>query len=480
MAQFGFGQEQQPIVQGGGWWDTAFSDGPGRRLKEYTASGELGKDVEEAIGKFQQGDGSGFLRLRAKLAQLGVGPQTTNSLIQNHLEEQAMAIRLAKAQKDRQAQDTERERRAGEYKSIMTETTPRPEFEQITKVPPADLAQFGIGPQLQRRIEDNDAESGIEPGTITEYRPGSPGRALTPNDMFRMAGPDVVADPQKFDNIVRMPGQMAADQALAEQRTNEASKAKIQGRIEELRANSLEGMRGQSGEPDNQQLALHGNLAQRIPQRERPDDPLLEDRRKLLQAQTDRARRPPVTAAGGRGGTPLLREYISMGGDPDDEEAYFEFLQRRSGSTRAPRQTPTGDNLEARMAIGQTIDSPAYQQADDATKQQMLDATASQFGYRVLGKPQRAPKPNPILGLIESEKAKEERLAKFGESFSLAPLKSTEGRAQPQQPPANPAPAPAKAMASMPDPKAHAGKVLRDTATGKRYKSDGKQWVPIS
>lgn len=34
-------------------------------------------------------------------------------------------------------------------------------------------------------------------------------------------------------------------------------------------------------------------------------------------------------------------------------------------------------------------------------------------------------------------------------------------------------------MDTMPDPKAHKGKILRDTKTGTRLKSDGKNWVPI-
>jgi hypothetical protein len=422
MAQFGgFGGRGFGIDIGG--IQRTWNQMTGNTYEGYASSGELAKDIDNAMKGFAGGDGAGLSQLQAKLARYG---RDVKDVLGPHL-------LMQKQMKDQQ----EQQRRGGEYNAIMNETQPRPEVEQTRQVPKADVSQFGIGPRVASQMDEMDELSGIEPGTESFYQSGSPGRALNPNDMFRMAGPDVLTDPAKFENIVRLPGQMEADQALAGQRIADASRTKTQGAIEDLKLRELEGLSG-SGEPTNRQLALNPSLANRLPQREKDTDPLLEDRRKLLQAQANRANRPPVTAAGGRGGTPLLKEFISMGGDPEDEEAYFEFLQRRSGSTRAPQRqtaTPTGDSMEARAAVAQVVDSPQYQQADDATKQQLLNGIAAEFGFKVVGKPARKTK---FLGLKDDGTDQK--------SFSLAPLKSTEGRGgQPNQAgptPANPAPRP--------------------------------------
>lgn len=168
--------------------------GPDARLKEYTASGALGADMDEAISRFGQGDDSGFNKLRANLAKLGVGPKTTAQIIKDHLTEQVAAMNqgeLARQDRERQA--------------VIAEISPRPAMERTTQAPPADLAQFGIGEAMRDKLSAMDEDEGGNPNEITEYRPAYAGREPNQSDILRMAGRKAFDSLSGSDDFLTIP-----------------------------------------------------------------------------------------------------------------------------------------------------------------------------------------------------------------------------------------------------------------------------------
>jgi len=218
MAQFGFGMDLGRMYKAG---RGLYNEATGNTYQAYASSGQLEKDIDAAMQGFVQGDGRGMAKLQANLSRYG---KNMNEVIAPHL---AMQKQKMDREKEQQAL-SEQQRRGGVYNEIMAETQPRAAVEETRQLPPADLQQFGIGSAMSDMMGARDEDEG-DPNVETVYRPGSAGRALTPNDMFRMAGPDM--DPSKMAPIMRVPGQMAADEARAENLIADTSVKKTQASI---------------------------------------------------------------------------------------------------------------------------------------------------------------------------------------------------------------------------------------------------------
>ena len=134
-----------------------------------------------------------------------------------------------------------------------------------------------------------------------------------------------------------------------------------------------------------QQLAEFPSLSQVEPQRQRTEDPLLEERRRLLDAQAARAER-------GDRGSAIMQDYLKLGGDPRDQEAFLKFAESRSGSqTTTETSSKPGDQLTVENEIARLAVNRGTTDAASIKK------IAARMGYEIEGEP-RVEQPTSIFG----------------------------------------------------------------------------------
>lgn len=117
------------------------------------------------------------------------------------------------------------------------------------------------------------------------------------------------------------------------------------------------------------------------------EDPLKRD---LTQSQIDRnkaiaerVRRERATKVG----SVAYQEFLQFGGDPNDQEGYLDFLDSRKERMARQPQGRRGDVKEARQALVGVAESEAFTTSDDETKKRLLENSANEFGYTIIGDP---------------------------------------------------------------------------------------------
>lgn len=175
------------------------------------------------------------------------------------------------------------------------------------------------------------------------------------------------------------------------------------------------------------------------PQRERPADPLEEEKRQHLIALTERATRSPAEPRAPRGSTEM-QDYLAQGGNPKDQNAFLDYIERRRGRESQTVADVPMSALDTEVALKGIMDEAVRTKK---TSPEQIKAIAAKRGLVLEGTPQ-IESTGGILGL-----GAEKSLAGEGVTLRRAPRVTTRtpGSAQPRgtaptgQPPAGAAPA---------------------------------------
>lgn len=176
--RFGFGVQVRSRRfggPGGGLFDVIDSLS-GNNLEGYSSSGQMDRDIEEAVTGFEKGDGAGFQKVRNNLLRYGMRPEQINDFLKGHLSDRATMRENA----DRQRQDQERQ-------AVLKEIMPRP-------------AEYGFATPGSEGLRDED-----ESQEVVETAPGYAGRAPTQADFLRMAGRKAFDSMAGSDDFLTIP-----------------------------------------------------------------------------------------------------------------------------------------------------------------------------------------------------------------------------------------------------------------------------------
>lgn len=205
------------------------------------------------------------------------------------------------------------------------------------------------------------------------------------------------ANPAQFNQMLETPATIAGKVA-SNQKTQQAID---QEKAKEGAIGGLSNAPAAPGLPSAQAVARinPAGITQFLPQRDKPDDPLLEERRALIGAQTGAANAQAGAAAARAGaagregrGSAMMQDFIKLGGDPNDQEAFLKFADtyRGAGKTGAGGDTETTadqpyGSLDREIDL-KSIASDAH--AQGKTSSADIKALAAQRGLEVEGDPQ--------------------------------------------------------------------------------------------
>lgn len=285
------------------------------------------------------------------------------------------------------------------------------------------------------RERDSMEAGGFDPNqheTLSRMMPATPEKQLSQNQAMRIMGPGKAwENPSSVGSFMQVPQHQELLRAQAADETEQASQRRTARRLEEIKANELEKMDtpAPDGEPSDRSLALFPSLANRLPQRDKAEDPLLEQRRKYLEAQALDA------AAGAR--------------ERDARAGYYRERDRsgRSGQdseTIADRVVKPADQMIAERAIAKTAEDRGVTKMAPELQAQALQKIADDFGFELTGSPQLKGSSSLIPGTSIGATP-----ASIGGDFSLRPKQTTRtvtrggGQARPKPGPAASGNAPA-------------------------------------
>lgn len=244
---FGFGVEAKSKRfggSGGGIMDVIDSFS-GNNLQGYLKSEEpmllLGQGVKEVEAGANP---ESLLKLKTKLMSYGMNPKAIDDLV------------------DGTVGQFEQARLTRERKNVLSEISPTPARETTTQAPTVDPKQFGMGSALSL------GEEADEPGTVTEYSPGSPGRAPNQSDFLRMAGRKAFDSLSGSDDFLTIPQKQFA---LGQQGEASAATADLRKternikRLEEMETENLPTKHDPSYRPSPRALAANPELRSFLP-----------------------------------------------------------------------------------------------------------------------------------------------------------------------------------------------------------------------
>lgn len=149
-------------------------------------------------------------------------------------------------------------------------------------------------------------------------------------------------------------------------------------------------------------------------------------------------------------------------GTTEYKKAYIKFLQEKDkATTKQPDVTDKDEKTYSRILAQSNSDAWRRTQAKFPKSGMSFNFTTGEMSTGSGGDP-------AALDFYEQErnKAVTARLKKVGLHKKYGDLHAS-------------APAPGGVMDTMPPSGQHKGKVVKDTETGKRYKSDGKSWIEV-
>ncbi len=273
------------------------------------------------------------------------------------------------------------------------------------------LMEMTVGPALQnlktgeidKLREGYVAQPGLEASPRPESSPSlvkgpnvpaipaMPEKPIDLNFAMRL-GQATGAKTDDFRQLIETPSTIAGKQ-LSNQKTQAAID---QEKAKESSIGGLSNEPAAPGLPSAQAVARinPAGITQFLPQREKPDDPLLEERRALLGAQAGAANAQAgaamarAGAAGREGkGSAMMQDFVRLGGNPNDQEAFLKFADTYRGSGK-PNET---QSEQAYSSLDREIDLKSIARdahAQGKTSSADIKALAAQRGLEVEGDPQ--------------------------------------------------------------------------------------------
>jgi len=307
------------------------------------------------------------------------------------------------------------------------------------------LMEMTIGPALQgvraeglRKLSAEYGAQEAQPRPENKEGPLTPSgnfvdpRAEKPLDLNFVTrfGQLTGANPEGMRHLLGTPAEIANKQASTQKTQGEIDKeAATQRAIQGLSNEPIE-----QGLPSLQQLAHinRAGIVQTLPGRAKPEDPLLEERRGLLGAQTtaanaqamaDRARASREPGGSGGRGSALMQDFVKSGGDPADVEGFMEYSARRKqagvgGVTETEGPVDPTKNLLAEAAIAKMA------QDRGTTDAASLKKIAADMGYELEGNP-TVEGPNVANRALSAFGVSEAAPSKLKGNFSLKPKTKT-------------------------------------------------------
>jgi hypothetical protein len=249
---------------------------------------------------------------------------------------------------------------------------------------------YGAQPAQPAESRPQGTEGPLTPsGNFIDPKAATPEKPLDLNFMMRF-GQATGANPAQFNQMLGTPADIAGKQAST-QHTQAAIDAEA---AKEKTIQGLPNTPTAPGQPSQQDVARVPGLAQFLDARGKPEDPLLEERRNLLNAQagaaTDRgaAARARAGAAGREGhGSAMMQDFIRLGGDPNDRDGFLKFADtyRGAGKTNETEADQPYGSLDREIDL-KTIARDAH--AQGKTSSADIKALAAQRGLEVVGNPQ--------------------------------------------------------------------------------------------
>jgi len=349
----------------------------GDSAEKYVASDDFKNQIIEGFSQMSSGNNpTALIQAQGELMKRGWGPETSEKFLKNalgHLEKAAQ-------QKN--------------FNAVQQENAPVPAFMQSVTPDP--------------RERDSMEQGGFDPAlnpSLSKMMPATPEKPLSQNQAMRIAGPGKHWDNlSQVGSFMQVPQHQELLQAQAADQIAQTSERKTLEGINAIRKRELEGMNGQApaGEPSDRGLALFPSLANRLPQRDKAEDPLLEQRRQLLEAQ--------ARGEGARAGYYDQRDRSSGGGrdsnvtteqekaDPAVMTGTFA-LEPKTGALGAlwglvglgPEAPKPQGKLIAERTIARAAEDRGV--ADLPLEQQgaALADIADEFGFKLSGKPTLRP-----------------------------------------------------------------------------------------
>jgi len=432
MAQFGFGGGGRGANVGidiGAIRD--FFTPKKRRPEEAALDPEFAAMLKTGTAQLLAGESpDALIDARAYLMKNEWGPKSSQQYIENAVNFHQQALQNKN------------------FNQVLQENAAVPEQTTTTPVDMAEvsqgLTQEGVSPDLQNfmRSQDQDEAEWFGGGdTQTQFTSAQPEKAWTQNQLARVAGAQGFGDISKGATFMQAPQQQAHQAAQTSDVQSQTKTREGLQRIEDLREEAIRGLpreRKVPGEPSDFELALMPvGLANRVPQREKVDS-LEPERRANLEADTTLKGAQTETS---RANATKIRNVIKLAKDP---------------STSAEKLT-----TEFNAAIRDQ--KSAYDRGDEEA---LSNATlaVNELRAALLA---RAKKRN----LEEGGQPAAKPLSKPGSAAAVGAAAGGAVKGLTGDGPGE--------MTMMPDPKMAKDRILRETTTGKRYKSDGTKWIEI-
>jgi len=308
------------------------------------------------------------------------------------------------------------------------------------------LMEMTIGPALQNlrsgEIDKIKADYGSQPaqprpeGTEGPLTPGGnfidpkQGRPLDFEGALRLGQATGATSPQMRE-WVGTPADIAGKE-LSNKKTQAALEA------DQAKESAIQGLSNQplaQGLPSLRDLGRinPAGIVQTLPQREKPEDPLLEERRGLLGAQMDaeraradaaRARAGESRGGGGGRGSLLMQDFVKSGGDSQDVEGFMEYAGKRRQAGAPGTTTTTEGPVDPVKKL--EVEAVIAKMAQDRgrTDTASLKKIANEMGYELEGNPtiEGPGGLNTALSTLGVQKAAAPRLKG---DFSLTPKSKT-------------------------------------------------------
>ncbi len=366
---------------------------------------------------------------------------------------------------------------------------------------------YGAQPAQPAQPRPQGTEGPLTPsGNFIDPKAATPERPLDLNFMMRF-GQATGPNPEQYNKMLETPATIAGKAASTQHTQTQIDKEQAT----EKQIQGLPSTPRSPGEPSQQDVARVPGLAQFLEARGKPEDPLLEERRNLLNAQAIKAAQGP--ASGGVSPYQQFNEAARMRTEFQNQSAPFQKVRDSFNRIQASatNPSPAGDlsmvyNYMKMLDPGSVVRESEF--ASAAAAKPMLerlglswDAVGSVWSGKKLTPGQRQDFLNRANQLYQTEaKQHEQRVSetrRMATGFGINPdlIISDMG--------AQPAPAASAgqggysggqpsgsgsgsgqggggAMDTLPPAKDHPGKIVRDTKTGQRMKSDGAKWVAIN